>query len=174
MKSIVDSLSSAAFFFNDDKRLELMLQPSPASSSIPVQTGSSSLRIDKHIHTYTHIYLFSLHQMGRASQAAAPPLQRQPLPMAVPAGGFDLPPQPLHLLGPGSQRNPPFAVEIPRSNLSHSIRMRDAAFSRRFFRLRAQNLTGLLCGAIMLFVSRQGSSAPIIYVSLFARMSWSF
>jgi hypothetical protein len=80
--------------------------------------------------------------------------------MAVPAGGFEPPPPP-HARRAGAAA----VIELPHFELPHRVRMEDAAFSRTFFRLRAQNLTGLICGAIMLFVSRQSGSMPSNYVS---------
>jgi hypothetical protein len=55
---------------------------------------------------------------------------------------------------------------MPHFETPHIHRMDDPAFSRTFFRLRAQNLTGVICGAIMLFVSRQSGSMPSNYVSI--------
>jgi hypothetical protein len=101
--------------------------------------------------------------MGGAAPPAPPPQQ---LPMPVPAGGFDPPPY-NHAAAPGAAAPPHRVVHLPHAaDVSHSVRMQDAAFARMFFKLRAQNLTGLICGVIMLFVSRQSGSMPVTYVSV--------
>jgi hypothetical protein len=99
--------------------------------------------------------------------SASPHPPSQPLPMAVPAGGFDPPPNlpPARAAAALDHNNQHIAINLPMADLPHSVRMQDVAFSRIFFRLRAQNLTGLICGAIMLFVSRQSDSAIGVYVS---------
>jgi hypothetical protein len=95
--------------------------------------------------------------------------------MAVPAGGFEPPPPnlpPARAAAALRHNNQHNAIHLPMVDMPHSVRMQDVAFSRIFFRLRAQNLTGLICGAIMLFVSRQSDSVPGVYVSASVERAW--
>jgi hypothetical protein len=85
--------------------------------------------------------------------------------MAVPAGGFEPPPPNRPPARAAAFRNnAPNPHQLPVVDSPHIVRMQDIVFGRVFFRLRAQNLTGLICGAIMLFVSRQSDGIPGAYV----------